>query len=154
LLKCGQRATCEGYCYPHVQAIIVAIDQYAEAETDNREYFLNKPHTPGKQMADVATDLKQRFGWAMDVCLEAYEVLPDGRSFERSDRDVCAIGIFERLRNTVDAIPSPLIASAEQLCSVEPKLFEKRLTQHLMAIGSTSSPANAAEFIGEFLGKK
>jgi hypothetical protein len=26
----------------HVQAIIVAIDQYAEAATGTREYFLNK----------------------------------------------------------------------------------------------------------------
>lgn len=33
----------EGGCYWHVQAIIVAIDQYAEAATGNRGYFLNKP---------------------------------------------------------------------------------------------------------------
>jgi hypothetical protein len=37
-------ATREGYCYHHVQAMIVAIDQYAEAVTGNREYFWNKPH--------------------------------------------------------------------------------------------------------------
>ncbi len=36
-----QRATREGWCYQHVQAIIVSIDQYAEAATGNREYFLN-----------------------------------------------------------------------------------------------------------------
>jgi hypothetical protein len=36
-------ATREGWRYRHVQAIIVAIDQYAEAATGNREYFLNKP---------------------------------------------------------------------------------------------------------------
>jgi hypothetical protein len=30
-----------------VQALIVAIDQYAEAATGNREYFLNKPHKAG-----------------------------------------------------------------------------------------------------------
>lgn len=44
----------EGWCYHHVQAIIVAIDQYAEAATGNREFFWNKPHstpagTPGRQ---------------------------------------------------------------------------------------------------------
>jgi len=44
----------EGWCYKHVQAIIVAIDMYAEATTGNREYFWNKPHstpagTPGRQ---------------------------------------------------------------------------------------------------------
>jgi hypothetical protein len=41
------RATREGWCYQHVQAIIVSIDQYAEAATGNREYFLNKPHSAG-----------------------------------------------------------------------------------------------------------
>jgi hypothetical protein len=106
------------------------------------------------KMADIATDIKQRFAWAMDVCPEAYEVLPDGRSFERSDRDERAIGIFERLRNTVDAIPPSLIASAEQLRAVQPELFEKLLTQMIGTVGSTFSPANAAEFIGEFFGKK
>ena len=40
-------ATREGWCYWHIQAIIVAIDQYAEAATGNREYFLNKPHSIG-----------------------------------------------------------------------------------------------------------
>ncbi|EKS39932.1 hypothetical protein [Afipia clevelandensis] len=35
----------EGYCYQHVQAMMVAIDQYAEAATGNRDYFLNKPHS-------------------------------------------------------------------------------------------------------------
>jgi hypothetical protein len=37
----------EGWCYHHVQAIIVAIDQYAEAATGNREYFWNRPHSIG-----------------------------------------------------------------------------------------------------------
>jgi hypothetical protein len=37
----------EGYCFHHAQAIIVAIDQYAETALGNREYFLNKPHGIG-----------------------------------------------------------------------------------------------------------
>jgi hypothetical protein len=37
----------EGWCYHHVQAIIVSIDQYAEAALGNREYFLNKPYGIG-----------------------------------------------------------------------------------------------------------
>jgi hypothetical protein len=37
--------------YQHVQAIIVAIDQYAEAATGNRDFFLNKP--PGARQGDV-----------------------------------------------------------------------------------------------------
>jgi hypothetical protein len=34
-------ATREGWRYQRVQAIIVAIDQYAEAATGNRDFFLN-----------------------------------------------------------------------------------------------------------------
>ena len=41
------RATREGWCYHHVQAIIVAIDQYAEAALGNRQFFLNKPYSIG-----------------------------------------------------------------------------------------------------------
>jgi hypothetical protein len=43
----------EGYCYHHVQAIIVAIDQYAEKALGNREYFLNKPHGIGSRDDDI-----------------------------------------------------------------------------------------------------
>ncbi|MGY4306415.1 hypothetical protein ACVIJ6_003658 [Bradyrhizobium sp. USDA 4369] len=46
-------ATHEGWCYHHVQAIIVSIDQYAEAATGNRQYFWNKPHSIGSRRGDV-----------------------------------------------------------------------------------------------------
>jgi hypothetical protein len=42
-----QRATREGYRYQHIQAITVAIDQYAEKALGNRDYFLNKPYGVG-----------------------------------------------------------------------------------------------------------
>jgi hypothetical protein len=35
--------TREGYCFQHVQAIMLAIDQYAETALGNRQFFLNKP---------------------------------------------------------------------------------------------------------------
>ena len=47
LAEVRHRATREGWCYPHVQAIIVSIDQYAEAATGNRNYFLNRPQSIG-----------------------------------------------------------------------------------------------------------
>jgi hypothetical protein len=37
----------EGWCYHHVQAIIVSIDQYAESAFGNRNFFLNRPHGSG-----------------------------------------------------------------------------------------------------------
>jgi len=43
LAEVRHRATREGYYYYHIQAIIVAIDQYAEAALGNRDYFLNSP---------------------------------------------------------------------------------------------------------------
>jgi hypothetical protein len=47
LAELRQHATREGYCYQHVQAITVAIDQYAEKALGNRDYFLNKPYGVG-----------------------------------------------------------------------------------------------------------
>ena len=44
LAEVRTRATREGW---HVQAIIVAIDQYAESALGNRDFFLNKPHSIG-----------------------------------------------------------------------------------------------------------
>jgi len=44
LAEVRHRATREGWCYPHVQAIIVAIDQYAEAVLGSREFFLSRPY--------------------------------------------------------------------------------------------------------------
>ena len=47
LAEVRQLATREGWCYPHVQAISVAIDQYAAKAFGNREYFLNMPQSIG-----------------------------------------------------------------------------------------------------------
>jgi hypothetical protein len=53
LAEVRRRAPHEGYCYQHVQAIIVAIDQYAESALGNRGYFLNRPHSIGGGKGDV-----------------------------------------------------------------------------------------------------
>ena len=42
-----RRASREGWCYQHVQALIVSIDQYAETALGNRSYFLDKPQSIG-----------------------------------------------------------------------------------------------------------
>jgi hypothetical protein len=47
LAEVRHQACREGWCYHHVQAIIVAIDQYAESALGNRSYFLNRPHSIG-----------------------------------------------------------------------------------------------------------
>ena len=47
LAQTRRLAARQGSCYQHVQALIVAIDQYAEAATGNRSYFLDKPQSIG-----------------------------------------------------------------------------------------------------------
>ena len=47
LAELRQLATREGYCFPHVQALTVAIDQYAEKALGNRGFFLSKPYGIG-----------------------------------------------------------------------------------------------------------
>jgi hypothetical protein len=47
LAELRRQATREGHCALHVQAIIVSIDQYAEAALGNRDFFLNKPYGIG-----------------------------------------------------------------------------------------------------------
>ena len=54
LAEARHLATREGWCYQHVQAITVAIDQYAEKALGNREYFLNRPQSiGGRRNGDV-----------------------------------------------------------------------------------------------------
>jgi hypothetical protein len=52
LAETRRHAALQGWCYQHVQAIIVAIDQYAEAALGNRNYFLNRPHSIGGKRND------------------------------------------------------------------------------------------------------
>jgi hypothetical protein len=47
LAELRRQATREGHCAPHVQAITIAVDQYAEKALGNRDYFLNKPYGIG-----------------------------------------------------------------------------------------------------------
>jgi hypothetical protein len=47
LAELRRLAAREGWCYQHVQALIVAIDQYGEGAYGNREYVLNKPQSIG-----------------------------------------------------------------------------------------------------------
>jgi hypothetical protein len=46
----------EGHRFQHVQAITVAIDQYAENALGNRNYFLNKPCGVGQLKLNILFD--------------------------------------------------------------------------------------------------
>jgi hypothetical protein len=100
-----------------------------------------------RAMTDLANDLRKRFDWAMYESLEAYVVLPDGKSYERSDIDERAIGLFENLFDSVDLIPPSLIQAAEAIRAAEPELFEKSLEQGMEAVRLNGSPSRATEFV-------
>jgi hypothetical protein len=100
-------------------------------------------------MTDFATDLKKMFNATMFDRLEAYWVLPDGKSFDRSDEDTRAIGIFEVLLATVDAIPPALIEIADELRATDPDRTSDAFFRCLRSVGYGFSPASATEFIEE-----
>jgi hypothetical protein len=94
-----------------------------------------------------ANDLKERFDWALYLNLEAYEVLPDGRSFVRSDEAEAAIGIFESLHGSVDKVPPVLLEAAEALRLHSPFLFDAALAKRVQMVGSGFAPVSATEFV-------
>ena len=98
-------------------------------------------------MTDFSTDLKERFDFAAHVRLEAYKVLPDGKTIERSLEDECFIDVFEELRDSVDVVPPELVNAAEQLRNAAPELFEKWLVHGVQVIGPNFMPNNATEFV-------
>lgn len=53
LAEARQLATREGWCFQHVQAIAVAIDQYAAKAYGNPSYFLSKPQSIGGRPSGV-----------------------------------------------------------------------------------------------------
>ena len=53
LAEVGRLGPREGWCYHHVQAIMLSIDQYAKSALGNRDFFLNKPHSIGGRKVDI-----------------------------------------------------------------------------------------------------
>lgn len=74
-------------------------------------------------------------------------MLPDGRSFVRSEEAETAIGIFESLHDSVDQIPHALIEVAEDLRAIAPDLFDAALARRVQLVGGGFSPVNATEFV-------
>ena len=102
-------------------------------------------------VTDIVADLDKRFEWALYNSLEAYEVLPDGRSIIRSDEDERAIDIFYGLRDTVQAIPPSLVKITEELyAGVGAARYEQFLRAAVRDAGFRSFINNATEFLEKF----
>ena len=102
----------------------------------------------GCGMTDIATDLRERFDFAVIWFLERYEVLPDEQSVtDLSDEDSKAVELLKTLSDTVDAIPPPLIEASETLRNAAPDLFEKMLMHGVQVVGFGFAPTTATEFL-------
>ena len=90
------------------------------------------------------------------MILSAWEYEPDGMIDERTIRDFtdserAYLAIFEKLRDTVDAIPTSLIEAAEQrYVALGPVGYEEAMIANVQAIECQTPPKDAAEFLTTF----
>jgi hypothetical protein len=101
-------------------------------------------------MTDIASDLRQRFDFAVLWFHEKCELdgsLDEDTIVDLTDDEARAVKILEALRDSVDAIPSSAIKTAEELRDADPVLFEKTLVHGVQVVGFGFSPTSATEFI-------
>jgi isohexenylglutaconyl-CoA hydratase len=91
LAEVRMRATREGWCYQHVQAIIVAIDQYAEKALGNREFgtFLEMVNTTPQVVVAAVEGYAIAGGFGI-LCVSDVAICTEDAGFAMSET---AIGI-------------------------------------------------------------
>ncbi len=109
-----------------------------------------------RAMFDVANELRERFdfnaywlqsAWEHDPAMEIINNTITGRDPLREAHEDRMIEIFERLRDTVDAVPEALISMTQELRSqIQPEQFEKIVVESIQAIGTGALPRNSTEF--------
>jgi hypothetical protein len=107
-------------------------------------------------MNDIASDLIQRFTYASYFSLSAWEHDPEThivgttivRDKDREDTESKLIDTFEKLCDSVNAVPSSLIAKTEELrASLAPGKYEAVLIEAIQNVGRKSFPKDATEFV-------
>lgn len=107
-------------------------------------------------MIDVMKDLRERFDFSAYMIVSAWEYEPDGMIDERTIRDFtdserAYLAIFEKLRDTVDAIPTFLIEAPNSATSpLGPVGYEEAMIANVQAIECQTPPKDAAEFLTTF----
>ena len=107
-------------------------------------------------MIDVLKDLRERFDFSAYMILSAWEYEPDGMIDERTIRDFtdserAYLAIFEKLRDTVDAIPASLMEATEARCAaLGPVGYEEAMIANVQVIGCQTPPHDAREFLTTF----
>jgi hypothetical protein len=104
-------------------------------------------------MTDFAKDIQERFDFAAYHIMSKWEHEPDGMIDETTIRDTTdaeqrMIDLFEKLRDTVDQIPAPMIERTLELRDfVGPEQFEQALCAAIRGIGVTFAPNDASDFV-------
>lgn len=104
-------------------------------------------------MIDIAKELEERFEFAAEHYLSAWEHDPDGMIDETTTRDTTdaeqrLIDLFEKLRDTIGQIPAPMIQRTQELYEfVGPQQFEDALGRAIQGVGWTFTPTDASDFV-------
>jgi hypothetical protein len=91
-------------------------------------------------MIDVLKDVRERFDFSAYMILSAWEYEPDEMIDERAIRDFsdserAYLAIFEKVRDTVDAIPASLIEAVEaRYAALGPVGYEEAMIANVQAI--------------------
>ena len=102
---------------------------------------------------DFAKDLEERFDFAAYHFMSALEHDPtpvsrDGSVRETTDAEGRMIDLFEKLRDSVDQIPAPMIKRTEELRDfVGPEQFEAALAAAIRGVAVTFRPNDASDFV-------
>lgn len=89
----------------------------------------------------MAEILRRRFEWGEHWHLEG----KDDR--ELTDEESAAVHQFEKLGETVDAVPTPLLEHAECLAKANGERFEDTLDRMIARVGRGYYPDTAEEFV-------
>jgi hypothetical protein len=107
-------------------------------------------------MIDVLKDLRERFDFSAYMILSAWEYDSDGMIDERTIRDFtdserAYLAIFEKLRDTVDAIQAfPIEAAEARYAALGPVRYEEAMIANVQVIGCQTPPQDAADFLTAF----
>lgn len=98
-------------------------------------------------MTDLAKDLQERFDFAAYHFMSRWEHDPAGVR-EMTEAEERMAVLFEKLRDTIDQIPAPVLARTRELCEfVGPEQFEQALCKAIRGVSSSFVPTDASDFI-------
>jgi hypothetical protein len=98
-------------------------------------------------MQNLMDDLRERFDFAAYHFMSAWEHDSNGVR-DTTEAEKRMIGLLEKLRDSIEQIPLPMIERTEELRDfVGPVQFEEALGAALRGVGITFRPNDASDFV-------